>query len=61
MSSMAANKQNTIGALGTSLRILEALKLSGSAGVTELSTELELPKSTVSSHIRTLREHEYAV
>lgn len=58
---MAANKQNTIGALGTSLRILEALKLRGSAGVTELSTELELPKSTVYSHLRTLREHEYVV
>lgn len=58
---MAPNMANTIGALGTSLRILEALKLRGSAGVTELATELDLPKSTVYSHLRTLREHEYVV
>ncbi|MDS0241468.1 MULTISPECIES: IclR family transcriptional regulator [Haloferax] len=52
---------NTIGALGTSLEILEALKERESAGVTELATELGLPKSTVYSHLRTLREHEYVV
>nr|WP_222847851.1 IclR family transcriptional regulator [Haloferax sp. KTX1] len=52
---------NTIGALGTSLEILEALKARESAGVTELATELGLPKSTVYSHLRTLREHEYVV
>lgn len=56
---MGTNTANTIGALGTSLRILEALKEKGSAGVTELADELDLPKSTVYSHLRTLREHEY--
>lgn len=58
---MVKNTTNTIGALGTSLRILEALKQRGSAGVTELANELGLPKSTVYSHLRTLREHEYVV
>ena len=58
---MATNTANTIGALGTSLQILEALKERGSAGVTELANELKLPKSTVYSHLRTLREHEYVV
>jgi DNA-binding IclR family transcriptional regulator len=29
--------------------------------VTELANELDLPKSTVYSHLRTLREHEYVV
>ncbi|MFC6823697.1 IclR family transcriptional regulator [Halopelagius fulvigenes] len=56
---MGTNTANTIGALGTSLRILEALKEKGNAGVTELANELDLPKSTVYSHLRTLREHEY--
>ncbi|WP_148416631.1 IclR family transcriptional regulator [Haloferax sp. KTX1] len=58
---MGTNMANTIGALGTSLEILEALKARESAGVTELATELGLPKSTVYSHLRTLREHEYVV
>lgn len=58
---MGAKTANTIGALGTSLRILEALKEKGTAGVTELATDLELPKSTVYSHLRTLHEHEYIV
>ncbi|GGC64362.1 IclR family transcriptional regulator [Haloferax sulfurifontis] len=58
---MGTNMANTIGALGTSLEILEALKERGSAGVTELATELDLPKSTVYSHLRTLREHGYVV
>lgn len=58
---MATNAGNTIGALGTSLEVLEALKERGGAGVTELSNELDLPKSTVYSHLRTLHEHGYAV
>ncbi|QLG61791.1 IclR family transcriptional regulator [Halorarum salinum] len=58
---MEPNTANTIGALGTSLRILEALKEIGGAGVTELAGELGLPKSTVYSHLRTLREHEYVI
>jgi DNA-binding IclR family transcriptional regulator len=58
---MATNAGNTIGALGTSLQILETLKERGGAGVTELSNTLDLPKSTVYSHLRTLREHEYVI
>ncbi|WP_416841799.1 IclR family transcriptional regulator [Haloferax sp. DFSO52] len=58
---MKTQGDNTIGALATSIRILESLKAKGSAGVTELSKELDLPKSTVYSHLRTLLEHEYVV
>lgn len=61
MGTNTANATNTIGALGTSFRILEALKEKGTAGVTELATDLDLPKSTVYSHLRTLHEHEYIV
>lgn len=48
-----------MGASETTLRVLEALKELDGAGVTELANELGLPKSTVHSHLATLREHEY--
>ena len=48
---------DTIGSVQTSLRILEALLDRESAGVTELADHLDLPKSTVYSHLSTL-EHE---
>ena len=58
---MSRQTGGTIGALETSLRILEALKKRDSAGVTDLSRELDIPKSTVYSHLSTLRENEYVV
>ena len=58
---MSRQTTGTIGALETSLRILEALKEHDSAGVTDLSRRLDIPKSTVYSHLSTLRENEYVV
>ncbi|WP_129115583.1 IclR family transcriptional regulator [Halegenticoccus tardaugens] len=58
---MAAQTDGRIGALETSLRVLEALKHLGSAGVTELAKELNIPKSTVYTHLNTLRQNEYVV
>ena len=52
---------NTVGATETTLRILETLKGLDGAGVTELSSQLEIPKSTVHSHLSTLRQNEYVV
>lgn len=51
----------TVGAIRTTLRILEELQERDEAGVTELSDSLDLPKSTVHSHLNTLQEQEYVV
>lgn len=56
-----ANRGNTVGATETTLRILETLKELDGAGVTELSTRLGIPKSTVHSHLTTLWQNEYVV
>jgi DNA-binding IclR family transcriptional regulator len=50
-----------IQATETSFRVLEALKRLDGATVTELATELDLPKSTVHNHLATLEANEYAV
>lgn len=43
------------------LRILETLMELESAGVTEIATQLDLPKSTVHDHLRTLEQNSYVV
>jgi DNA-binding IclR family transcriptional regulator len=43
------------------LAVVEALKRHSAAGVTELATALEMPKSTVHAHLSTLREAGYVV
>ncbi|MFC6734196.1 MULTISPECIES: IclR family transcriptional regulator [unclassified Haladaptatus] len=58
---MTTKQKNTVGAIETTLRIMETLKELDGAGVTELSTELDIPKSTVHSHLSTLQENEYVV
>jgi DNA-binding IclR family transcriptional regulator len=53
---------NGVQAVRTTFRILHALHdMEGSAGVSELSRELDLPVSTVHSHLTTLHECEYVV
>ena len=53
---------NGVKAVRTTFRILHALKdIDGSAGVSELSRELDLPVSTVHSHLSTLQDCEYVV
>ena len=51
----------TVQATRTSFRILETLAQLNGAGVTELATELDLPKSTVHNHLNTLHSIEYVV
>ncbi len=57
------NDTNTpsVQSVETTLRILEALHENDGAGVTELSTELSVPKSTVHNHLQTLQRNEYVV
>lgn len=50
-----------IRATETSFRVLEALKRLDGATVTEVATELDLPKSTVHNHLATLQRNEYVV
>ncbi len=52
---------NPVGAVETTIEILEALKKSGSASVTELADDLDLTKGTVHNHLSTLREHRFVV
>jgi DNA-binding IclR family transcriptional regulator len=47
--------------VGTTLSIVEGLVELGEAGVTQLATHLDLPKSTVHNHLATLSAHEYVV
>lgn len=50
-----------IKATHSTLCILEVLMELGSAGVTEIATQLDLPKSTVHDHLKTLEQKEYVV
>lgn len=52
---------NRVRAVGTTNRILEAIKELGEAGPTELARYLELPKSTVYNHLKTLEDAEFLV
>ncbi|GGN20369.1 IclR family transcriptional regulator [Halarchaeum nitratireducens] len=54
-------QNSTVQATRTSIAIVEALVRLDGAGVTELATELDLPKSTVHNHLDTLRDIEYVV
>lgn len=54
-------KQNTIKAVDITCEILQALRETNKAGVTELADELGYSKSTIHDHLTTLREHEHVV
>lgn len=45
----------------TTLEIIEAIRERGSLGVTETATILDIPKSTASDHLRTLRQNGYLI
>lgn len=51
----------SVAATRTSLRIVEELKRLDGAGVTEIADELDMPKSTVHNHLRTLADERYVV
>lgn len=56
---MVTDEPTTVRATETSFRILDALRALEGAGVTELASHLDLPKSTVHNHLQTLRRNEY--
>ncbi|RQH02670.1 IclR family transcriptional regulator [Natrarchaeobius oligotrophus] len=51
----------TVGAVQTTLDIIDLLHQRDGAGVTELSEELDLSKGTVHSHLATLYKNEYLI
>lgn len=53
--------KNPIGAVETTIQLIEALEHLDGATVTELSEHLGVTKGTVHNHLATLREHQYVV
>ncbi len=58
---MADQSNQTVDATGRSFEILEALADLEGAGVTELASYLDIPKSTTHNHLQTLVQNKYAV
>lgn len=58
---MANRSRYPVKAAATSFEIIETLHDLDGAGVAELAAELDMPKSTVHDHLRTLTELEYLV
>jgi len=55
------HKTKPVGTVETTLRIIEELKRANMLGVSELAESLDVPKSTVHSHLTTLEQNEYLV
>jgi DNA-binding IclR family transcriptional regulator len=58
---MGQKAKNPVKAAETTFEIIQALKELDGAGVTELATHLDLPKSTVHNYLSTLHQEEYIV
>lgn len=58
---MALGKKGTVRAVETSLRIIDALADLNGASTSQIAAHLNLPKSTVHAHLRTLLENEYVI
>ena len=58
---MAIPKKTPVNAVETTFRLLEELKDINGAGVTELADQVEMPKSTVHDHLRSLEKLGYIV
>lgn len=58
---MTQSRSNGIRSIERALEVVETLNDLGGAGVSELSREVDLPKSTVHNHLVTLEEAEYVV
>ncbi|SEV85046.1 IclR family transcriptional regulator [Natrinema salifodinae] len=58
---MGKQANNPVKSVVTTFRILQTLRRLDGAGVTELSTELDLPKSSVYNYLSTLEQEEYVV
>lgn len=51
----------TVDAVETSLNIINSIQTLENPGITDLATELGLPKSTVFNHVKTLKKNNYIV
>lgn len=64
---MATNPETTtdddqpVKSLGTAIRVLEAVEAMGTPGVTEIAAEVDVAKSTVFDHLKTLEAHQLVV
>jgi DNA-binding IclR family transcriptional regulator len=58
---MARSARNTVKSVERTFRIIGGLQELGEAGVTKLSTHLDLPKSTVHNYLSTLEQEAYVV
>jgi len=58
---MAQSGRNTVKSVERTFRIIGGLQELGGAGVTELSTHLDLPKSTVHNYLSTLEQEAYVI
>lgn len=58
---MEDNGRRTVQSVVTACRLIEALHGRDSAGVTELSRDLDISKTTVYHHLSTLRERGYVI
>lgn len=58
---MAKRAKHAVKSVETGFRILDTLKELDGAGVSELATHLEIPKSTVHNYLSTLVQEEYVV
>ncbi|WP_101295902.1 IclR family transcriptional regulator [Halegenticoccus soli] len=58
---MPKQAQFPVKAAATSFRIIETLRALDGAGVAEVADELDMPKSTVHDHLKTLTDIEYLV
>lgn len=58
---MARTRRYPVKAAKTTFDIIEALRALDGAGVSELSATLDMPKSTVHDHLRTLEAAEYLI
>ena len=58
---MAQSARNSVKSVRRTFRIIGGLQELGEAGVTELSTHLDLPKSTVHNYLSTLEQEAYVV
>jgi len=58
---MARSARNSVKSAERTFRIIGGLQELGEAGVTELSTHLDLPKSTVHNYLSTLEQEAYVI
>ena len=58
---MEGNGSRTVQSVVTACRLVEALHARDSAGITELSRDLDISKTTVYHHLSTLRERGYVI